>query len=446
MIIKGTSDISSMYIGSQSLSAAYVGADKIWPIGGSISLHVLYNNPSAISGSLCRFTINDDNANQEYISDGNVGGNEHNITNFKPTNTITSLSNFWKSGYNSGISGDNNSFITELNVDFGNITGSCTSWYAAFAGLTNCTTLTISNANVGSNFDAYGMFGTGSGSSSSNKIVNLDLSGFTFDNSHRVTNVNSMFANCQYLKTINLSGWKFFTTATSTKYNNMFLNCNSLELIDLGSGQEALNIFNIITTNRSYTKLPTTCKIKLNGFMYEYNSTTDTWVKAPNKVTNTTSDIIVHNGLTDNTVYYLTRNGENGTTNTTGWTFTDTNISFYTDNTNYDTGTQSRIRTVAYSSSFPYRFRFNRVSNIGSPDDAIVISAGTGNIIKMVMHFSSSTALGRAADFRINGTDTLNTDSTTLTGTWEGSAQLLRITYSSTSNSCDWDSFEITYV
>ncbi len=99
-----------------------------------------------------------------------------------------------------------------------------TSTYCWFYGFTNLTTIIgITNLNTSEVTNMSSMF------NNCQKLASLDLGGFT---TSAVTNMTSMFYNCKALASLNLSS---FNTANVKEMGGLFNQCSSLQTITLGN-------------------------------------------------------------------------------------------------------------------------------------------------------------------------------------------------------------------
>ena len=117
-----------------------------------------------------------------------------------------------------------------------------------FAGLTNLTSIDLSNLNMGLVVNAEGMF---MGCSSLKEITGLNLSKITntskmfknctnlenldlssLDKTDKVTDMSEMFAGCTNLKTLKIEN---FNTSSVTNMNSMFAGCKALKSLDVSS-------------------------------------------------------------------------------------------------------------------------------------------------------------------------------------------------------------------
>ena len=112
--------------------------------------------------------------------------------------------------------------------------------------------------NYGLVTDASSMFDiiNAGGSSQSNQITALDLTRF---NTSKVTNMNSMFSNCDNLTSLDVSGWN---TSNVTTMNCMFSDCSSLTTLDL-SGWD---ISNVTTMDGMFSYCSSLVELNLSGW------------------------------------------------------------------------------------------------------------------------------------------------------------------------------------
>ena len=155
-----------------------------------------------------------------------------------------------------------------------------------FYGLSNVTSMDLSNLDTSSVTDMHRMFTSYYSSiiiglevfDTSNvtdmsdmffncKLNSIDLSGW---NTSNVTDMSGMFYNCSTLTSIDLSGWN---TSNVTVMNNMFYECSSLTSIDLSGW----NTSNVTVMNNMFHGCSSLTSLDLSSFDTS-NVTNMTWM------------------------------------------------------------------------------------------------------------------------------------------------------------------------
>ncbi len=157
----------------------------------------------------------------------------------------------------------------ELNYEIANLdTSNVTDMNSMFYDCNKLTTLDLSNFNTSSVSSMNNMF------NSCVILVNLNLSNFITNN---LTSSQYMFAYCSALKSLNLSN---FNTSKVINMSNMFYGCTKLEYLDLSNfdTSKVVNFSNIFYNCIKLTTIPklnASSSININNFAYSCKSLTD---------------------------------------------------------------------------------------------------------------------------------------------------------------------------